>query len=51
MCICAGLRVTAGHVVRAGRGGVGQGQLAAAGDRVAAGAHTERGALLQRGGL
>lgn len=51
MRVCAGVRVAAGHVVGARRGGVGQGQLAAAGHRVAAGAHPQRGALLQRGRL
>lgn len=46
-----GVRLPARHLVGPRRRGVGQGQLAAAGDRLAAGTHTQLGALLQRGWL
>jgi hypothetical protein len=51
MIVVLGVRVAAGHVVGAWRGGVGPRQLAAAGHRVATGTHPQCRALLQRGRL
>lgn len=41
-CCLSGVCVPAGHVVRSRCGGVGPGQLAAAGHRVSTGSHTQR---------